>query len=59
MTARNRCGWVKFRMCRFPLRLKGVVYNSFVIPAILYGSEACYLKESEMGILRRTERSMV
>ena len=28
-------------------------------PAILYGSEAWCLKESEMGILQRTERSMV
>ena len=27
--------------------------------AILHGSEAWCLKESEMGILRRTERSMV
>ena len=29
------------------------------MPAILYGSEAWCLKESETGILRRTERSMV
>ena len=66
VTARTRCGWVKFRECgellygmRFPLRLKGAVYKNYVAPAILYGSEAWYLKESEMGILRRTERSMV
>ena len=26
---------------------------------MVYGSETCCLKESEMGILRRTERSMV
>ena len=65
VTARTRCGWVKFRECsellygrRFPLRLKGAVYESYVWPAILYGSEAWCLKESEMGILR-TERSMV
>ena len=44
---------------RFPLRLKGAVYKSEVRPAILYGSEAWCLKESEIGILRRTERSMV
>ena len=44
---------------RFPLRLKGAVYESVVMPAILYGSEAWCLKESEMGILRRTEISMV
>ena len=29
------------------------------MPAILYGSEAWCLKESEMGISQRTERSMV
>ena len=33
---------------RLPLRLKGVVY---VRLAILYGSEAWCLKESEIGIL--------
>ena len=34
---RTRCWWVKFRQCgellygrRFPLRLKGVVYRSYV-----------------------------
>ena len=58
VTARTRYGWVKFRECgellygrRFPLMLKGVVYESFVGPAILYESEACCLKESEIGIL--------
>ena len=44
---------------RFPLRLKGAVYESYLRLAILYGSEACCLKECEMGILRSTERSMV
>ena len=57
MTARTRCGWVNFRECgellygRFPLRLKGAVYKSYVRPAIMYGSEAWCLEESEMGIL--------
>ena len=66
VTARTRCGWVKYRECgkllygrRFPLRLKGAVYKSYVRPAILYGSDAWCLKESVMGILRRAERSMV
>ena len=66
VTARTRCGWVKFGECgellycrRFPLELKGAVYRSYVRSAILYGSEAWCLKESEMGILQRTERSMV
>ena len=43
ITARTRCGWVKFRECcellydrRFPLKLKGAVYKSYVRLAILY-----------------------
>ena len=44
---------------RSHLKLKEAVYNSYVPPAILHGSEAWWLKESEMGILRRTERSTV
>ena len=44
---------------RFPLWLKLYIYRSYVRPAILYGSEAWCLKESEMGILRRAARSMV
>ena len=66
LTPRTRCGWVKFRECgellyggRFPLRLKIAVYRSYARAAILHGSEALCLKESEIGILRRTERSTV
>ena len=44
---------------RFLPKLKGAVYKSYVKPAILDGSEAWCLKERDMGILRRTERSMV
>ena len=58
VAARTRCGWVKYRECgkllyrrRFPLRLKGAVYESYVRPVILYGSEAWCLRESEIGIL--------
>ena len=47
VTARTRYGCVKCKECgellygrRFPLRLKGVVYKSYVRPAMLYGSEA-------------------
>ena len=61
VTAGTICGWVRCRECgemlygrRFPLRLKGAVNKSYVRSAILYGSEAWCLKESEMGILRRT-----
>ena len=52
VTAIIRCGWIKFRECcellygkRMPLRLKGAVYDSYVGPAILNGSEAWCLKE--------------
>ena len=58
VTARTKCVWVMFRECgellygwRFPLMLKRTVYESYVGPTILYGSEALCLKESEMGIL--------
>ena len=66
VTSRTTCGWVKLRGCdellygrRFPLRRKVAVYKSYVRSTILNGSETWCLKESEMGILRRTERSMV
>ena len=66
VTVRTRCGWIMLRECgellygkRFPLKLDEAVYKSNVRPAILYGSEAWCLKESEMGILQRAERSMV
>ena len=44
---------------RFPIRLKGAVCKSYAKPVILYGSEAWCLRECVMGILRRTERSML
>ena len=62
VTARTRCGWVKFRECRellygrFPLKLKGAVCKSYVWPAMLYGSEAWCLKESEMGIFMKDRK---
>ena len=66
VTARTRCGLVKFEECgellygrRFPPELKVVVNRSYVRPVILYESEEWCLKESEMGILQRTERSMM
>ena len=62
MTARTRCGWVKFRKCiellygrRYLPRLKVAVYESYARPAMLYGSKAWCLNDSGMGILRRTE----
>ena len=44
---------------RFPLRLKGVVYMSYVRPAILYVSESLCLKECEMVILQQTKISII
>ena len=44
---------------RFPPKPKETVYKSYIRPAILYGSEAWCVRESEMGFLQRTERSMV
>ena len=66
VSARTRCGWVRFRECsellygrKFPLRLEGTVYESYVRPAIMCGNAAWCLKESEMGILQRRQRCMV
>ena len=66
VTSRVRIGWMKFRECgellrgrRLSLRMKGMVYQSCVRSAKLYGSETWCLRESEMAILRRTERAMV
>ena len=66
VTAITICQWAKLRECgellcgrRFPLKLKAAVYKSYVRSVILYGSEAWCLKESVMGTLQRTERSMV
>ena len=66
VTSRVRMGWMKSRECgellrgrRFSLRMKRMVYRSCVRSAMLYGSETWCLSESEMAILRRTERVMV
>ena len=60
MTTIARCGWFRFIECGellygriFPQNMKGAVYRS------MCGSEAWCLKESEVEILRRTERTMV
>ena len=56
---------MKFRECeellrrRFSLRMKGMVYRTCVRSAMLYGSETWCLRESEMAVLRRTERAMM
>ena len=58
VTARTRCGLIKFRECgellygwRFPQELIGAVCESYMRPAILYESEAWCLMRSEKGIL--------
>ena len=43
----------------FPIELKGAMCKRYVSPVILYESEVWCLNESEMGMLRRTEGSMV
>ena len=45
-------------MKMFPLNLMGL-FISYVRPAILCGSEVWCLKERQMAILQRTERSIV
>ena len=57
VTARVRIDWVRFSECgelflgnRFSLRIKGKVYRCCIRSAILYGSEAWYLKENEKAI---------
>ena len=35
----------------FPVEVKRTVYESYVRPSILYGSEVWCLKESEMRVL--------
>ena len=64
--ARTRFWWIRLRECgellyyrRFSLRQNWAVHKSYLRPAVLYGSEALCLKESDMEILQRTERSMV
>ena len=39
--------------------MKGIIHRSCVRSAMLYGSETWCLRESEMAILRRSERAMV
>ena len=57
---------MKFRECgellrgrRFFLRMKGMVYRCCVRLAMLYESETWRLRETEMAILKRSERAMV
>ena len=65
VTGRTRCRWPKFRECgellcgRLPPKLKGAIYRNYARLAILYGSEVWCLKQSEMGILQRIEKSNV
>ena len=66
VTARASIGWIKFRECgellygrKFSLKMKRRNYYSYVRLAMLYGSETWYLRDNEMAILRRTEKSMI
>ena len=66
VTSRVRIRWMEFRECgellrgrRFFLRMKGIVYRSCIRSAMLDGSETWRVRETEMAVLRRTERAMV
>ena len=63
VTARTRYRGARFMGCgnilyvkRHPHKLKRAVYMSYVRLAILHGNEGWCLKESEMGILRKTKK---
>ena len=53
-----KCGGLLYGK-KFPLKLKRAVYKIYIRPANKHGSKAWCLKESKIGILQRTERSMV
>ena len=66
VTARTRVGWKKFKECgeiwfrkRFSLQIKGKIYNNYVRSTMLYGSKTWCLRENEVAVFRRAERSMV
>ena len=41
------------------MKMKGIVYQTCVRLAMLYGRETWCFRENEMAILRRTKRAMV
>ena len=55
----KECGELLINSKRFSLKMKGIVYQSCVRSAMLYGSETWCLTENEMAVLRRTERAVV
>ena len=66
VTARTKIGWIKFRECvelpygiKFLLKIKGRIYQSCVISAMLYGSETWCLRGNEITISRRIEKAMM
>ena len=66
VTAKNKKCAEIFRKCaeillgkKFSLRMKEKIYKSYERSAMLYGSETWCLKENEVAIFRRAERSMV
>ena len=66
VTSRTRLRWAKFRECQdllllflIHLKVKGIAYKSCDRSALLYGSEALYLGQIEIGTLLGTERDMV
>ena len=63
---KKRYRWVKLRECgkllhgnMFPLKLKGAVYLNYERPMILNECEEWCLNANRMGILQKTEKSMM
>ena len=66
MTSRVKIGWIKFRECeellrgrRLSLRKEWFITVAYNQQCYIYGSETWSLRESEMAILRTSERVMV
>ena len=66
VAARTRIEWIKFRECgkllygrKFSLKMKGRIYQSCKISAMLYESKTWCPRRNEMAILRRTEKAMM
>ena len=66
VAARTRIEWIKFRECgkllygrKFSLKMKGRIYQSCVISAMLYERKTWCPRRNKMAILRRTEKAMM
>ena len=44
VTYRIKTGWLKRKVGKIPLKLKGKFYRTTIRPVLLYGSECCAVK---------------